>query len=221
MPQAKLTEMGIQSIKAPPSGQVDYFDKHLASFGLRVSSKGAKSFFVMTRVHGKLIRVTLGRHPSLSLKDARAKAGAVFGMASAGTDPRDVERDRKQREREATGNTFGQVAQEFMAKYGRVRLRPNTIDEYQRAFFGADTKHLRQRPISKITRQDIIAVMDNMQARGATTSADRTLAYLRKFFNWAADREYITHPPTDRVRALVGLTERDRSLSKEEIVWVW
>ena len=105
MPQLKLTEIGIQAIKPPPAGQVDYFDKHRASFGLRVSSKGAKSFFVMTRVHGKLIRVTLGRHPSLSLKDARAKAGEVIEIAASGTDPREAEH-RKARENEAASNTF-------------------------------------------------------------------------------------------------------------------
>jgi integrase len=221
MPQLKLTEIGIQAIKPPPAGQVDYFDKHRASFGLRVSSKGAKSFFVMTRVHGKLIRVTLGRHPSLSLKDARAKAGEIIDLAATGTDPRRLEEERKERDREAASNTFEYVASEFMAKYARVKLRPNTIDEYKRALFGEDARHLHQRPISKIAKRDILQIMDDMRARGAPTSADRTLAYLRKFFNWAADRDYIAHPPTDRVRAIVGLTERDRSLSKEEIGCVW
>jgi integrase len=233
MPQLKLTEIGIQAIKPPESGQVDYFDKHLASFGLRVSSKGAKSFFVMTRVQGKLIRVTLGRYqdskfkrtnggsPCLSLKDARGKAGEVIDLAAAGTDPRHVEREQKERDREAASNTFKHVANEFMAKYARVKLRPNTIDEYERALFGADAEHLHRRPISKITKRDILQIMDDMRARGAPTSADRTLAYLRKFFNWAADRDYLAHPPTDRVRAVVGLTERDRSLSKEEIAAVW
>ena len=145
MPQLKLTEIGIQAIKPPPGGgQVDYFDKHLASFGLRVSSKGAKSFFVMTRVHGKLIRVTLGRHPSLTLKDARAKAGDVIGMASSGTDPREAERDRRSLEKEAAGHTFEYVAREFMGKYARVRLRPNSISQYE------GTSSVRMPGISKI-----------------------------------------------------------------------
>ena len=221
MPQLKLTEIGIQAIKPPPAGQVDYFDKHRASFGLRVSSKGAKSFFVMTRVHGKLIRVTLGRYPSLTLKDARAKAGDVIEIASSGTDPREAERHRKSWEKEAAAHTFEQVAQEFMDKYARVRLRPNSIGQYQRDLFGANTRHLRNKPISKIAKRDILTIIDAMQASVGAVSADRTLASLRKFFNWAADREYIAHPPTERVRAFVGLRERDRSLSKEEIVSVW
>jgi integrase len=221
MPQMKLTEIGIQSLKAPASGQIDYFDKHLSSFGLRVSSKGTKSFFVMTRVYGKLIRVTLGRHPSLTLKEARAKAGQVIETAAAGNDPREEERDRKEREREAAGHTFEYVAREFMAKYARIRLRPSTIIEYERTLSGSETEHLRKRPISTIGRRDIIAILDGIHARGTTVAADRALAYLRKFFNWSADREYVANPPTDRVRAFLGHTERDRVLSREEIAFVW
>jgi len=233
MPQLKLTEIGIQAIKPPEAGQVDYFDKHLASFGLRVSSKGAKSFFVMTRVHGKLIRVTLGRYqdskfkrtsggvPCLSLKDARAKAGEIIDLAASGTDPRDVEQARKQADREAADATFKRVAEEFIEKYARRNLRPTTIAEYQRTLLGEKASHLHRRPISKITKRDVFAIVDGIQANGARASADRTLAYMRKFFNWATDREYIDHPPTDRMRPLNGLTERDRALSKEEIVSVW
>jgi integrase len=221
MAHLKLTEIGIQGLKPPSAGQVDYFDKHLASFGLRVSSKGAKAFFVMTRVHGKLIRVTLGRHPALTLKDARAKAGNVIELASSGTDPREVEDDRKRRAREAAGNTFETVAHEFMSKYARVRLRPNTIAKYEQALFGSATKHLATQPLSKIGRRDIIVIMDGFQERRTLTAADRALACLRKFFNWAADREYIDHSPVNRIRPIVGLTQRERSLSKEEIGFIW
>src|SRR5258706_149981 len=177
MPQMKLTEIGIQAIKPPASGQIDYFDKHLSSFGLRVSSKGAKSFFVMTRVHSKLIRVTLGRFPDakykrtsggsacLTLKDARAKAGEIIDLAAAGIDPRDAEKDRRASGRKDAETTFKLVAEEFMAKYVRVKLRPNTISEYERALFGDDIKHLHRRPISKVIKRDILEIMDDMRAR--------------------------------------------------------
>jgi hypothetical protein len=40
------------------AGQVEYYDRRLPSFGLRLSYHGSKSGFVMTRLDGKLIRVT-------------------------------------------------------------------------------------------------------------------------------------------------------------------
>ena len=61
MPSLKLTAAAVERIKPPDSGQVDYFDKILLGFGLRVSKSGTKSWFVMTRVHGKLLRQTVRR----------------------------------------------------------------------------------------------------------------------------------------------------------------
>jgi integrase len=108
-----------------------------------------------------------------------------------------------------------------MAKYARVKCRPATIKEYDRALCGPDTKLLHKRPISKVTKRDILGIMDEIQARGAMSAADRTLSYLRKFFNWCADRDYIDQPPTDRIKPLIGLVKRERALTQDEIVWMW
>jgi integrase len=55
-----------------------------------------------------------------------------------------------------------------------------------------------------------------MQACGNSLA----LVYLRKFFNWCADREIIASPPTDRIRRLLPRS-RDRVLSEIELPLVW
>ena len=77
MPTTTLTVAAVERLKPPATGQVEYYDRRLPSFGLRLSYHGTKSWFVMTRLDGKLIRVTLGRHPALSLADAREEARRV------------------------------------------------------------------------------------------------------------------------------------------------
>ena len=62
MPKLRLTATAVRRFQPPNAGQVEYYDTHLPAFGMRVSYSGTKSWFVMTRVDGKLIRVTLGRH---------------------------------------------------------------------------------------------------------------------------------------------------------------
>ena len=74
-------------MRAPASGRVEYFDTLLPGFGLRVTAGGAKSWIVMTRVHGKLKRVTLGRYPALGLADARDQARKVIADAQEGKTP--------------------------------------------------------------------------------------------------------------------------------------
>lgn len=60
MPTVKLTQVAVDRLKPPASGRIDYFDTQLPAFGLRVSSSGRKSWIVMYRVGGKLVRETLG-----------------------------------------------------------------------------------------------------------------------------------------------------------------
>src|SRR3954451_21798083 len=104
MPKARLTALAVDRFKPPAAGQIEYFDTHLPAFGLRVSYSGTKAWIVMTRVHGKLTRITLGRHPVMSLTESREKARAVVENANAGNAARMIEakvRRRKVQERRA------------------------------------------------------------------------------------------------------------------------
>ena len=220
MARLKLTSAAVKRIKPPVIGQAEYFDKLLPSFGLRTSYSGTKSWFVMTRVNGKLIRVTLGRCQAIELPEAREKARSVIQVAEAGLDPRRMEHERRQKRARDQQNTFQALAEEFMTKHVRGHLRPSTAREYQRILFGADTKHWRTRPVSSLEKRDMMDLMESIRARGSKTAGDLALAYLRKFFNWCADREIIASPPTDRIRRLLPRS-RDRVLSELELRLVW
>jgi hypothetical protein len=85
--QRRLTDAAIQKLRPPQTGQVDHYDLALPAFGLRVSNKGTKSFFVMKRVDGRLRRITLGRYPALSLVEARKRAEEVSIIAQSAEIP--------------------------------------------------------------------------------------------------------------------------------------
>ena len=61
MPKMKLTALAVARIAPPEKRQIDYFDTTMPAFGVRVSLAGTRIYFVMTRVHGKLVRLPLGR----------------------------------------------------------------------------------------------------------------------------------------------------------------
>jgi integrase len=221
MPHLKLTSAAVTRIKPPARGQEEYFDKLLPSFGLRISYSGTKAWFVMTRVKGKLIRLTIGRFPGMSLADARAKARGIMDIAATGIDPRHIEEEKRRVEAAATRSTFELLAEEFMAKHVRPNLRNSTAKEYQRILFGLDTQAWRTRPISSIEKRDVLDLVERIAERSSPGSAALSLAYLRKFFNWCADREVIDTPPTDRIRLPRATLSRDRVLSETEIGTVW
>ena len=126
MPTTSLTAAAIARLKPPEAGQVEYYDRRLPSFGVRLSYQGTKSWFVMTRLDGKLIRVTLGRYPALSLAEAREEARRVVNLAAAGKDPRRIKAEAKQKRVEDRRNTFDACADEFLERHVERRLRAST-----------------------------------------------------------------------------------------------
>ena len=227
MPKMKLTALSVARLNPPPTGQVDYFDSAFPAFGLRVSVAGSRTYFVMTRVQGKLARLTIGKakinddDPGSQLRDAREKAGELTDLASRGIDPRQLKQEERSANEVRARNTFYAVAERFMEQYVEPRLAVSTHREYRRTLFGGDTSRWAKRPIASITRADVRAVLDAMVARGSAGAANHTLAYLSKFFNWCAEKDLIEVPPTDRIKPPALKNVGERTLSEGEIAEVW
>ena len=217
MPKATLTAASVERLKSPRAGQTDYFDRRLPSFGLRLSYHGTKSWFVMTRLDGKLVRFTLGKHPALSLAEARREARNVMDLTAVGKDPRRLRAESEQKRREERQNTYIACAAEFIEKHAERRLRPSTQREYRRILLGRDTNGWRDRPITQITKRDVLDAIEAIDRRGSPGAAKRVLVYLRKFFNWCAERDIVSMPPTDRIRPPHPEVKRDRVLSEQEL----
>src|SRR5918993_1629822 len=221
MPKARLTALAVDRFKPPAAGQIEYFDTHLPAFGLRISYSGTKAWIVMTRVNGKLTRITLGRHPAMSLTEAREKARAVVESAKAGKDPRLIEAEERRRKDQERRTTFDGVAALFMERYVERELRANTAREYRRVLQGPDTQDWRSRPIATLTKQDVLDLLHRIEERGSPAAANRALAYVSKFFNWCLEQDLVVANPTARVRALTSIRPRDRVLTSEELDWIW
>jgi hypothetical protein len=176
MPKTRLTAAGVQKLRLPDRGQVDWFDELLPGFGVRTSYNGSKAWFVMVRVKGKLVRSTLGRFPAISLSDARDLARQVKLEAQAGIDPRARKQDAIAAEEQRHANTFSRLAREFLQTYAEPNLRPSTVREYRRCLLGKDTVHLAAWPISDVSKRDVLSVVDRMVARGSKGAAGRMLA---------------------------------------------
>jgi integrase len=92
---------------------------------------------------------------------------------------------------------------------------------YKATLEGKLTASWKDKPIASITRRNVLALLDSLEAEGKHATAKLTLAYLRKFFGWCAERDAVTEVPTNRIR-LNGLVKpRERALSPDELRRVW
>ena len=78
MARKQLTKALIERTKPPASGRVEILDSVIPQLALRVSSTGAKSFVLRTRVDGKQFRYTIGDAVALDLARARDMARDVL-----------------------------------------------------------------------------------------------------------------------------------------------
>ena len=192
MASMKMTVRSVDAIRPPEAGQIDYWDADRPGFGLRASAGGRKAWVVMYR-HGNVKRrLTLGTYPTLSLAEARQKAAAAHhAVQYSGADPA----NDKKAERRA--ETFPELAREYLERHAKRQKRSWRKDQL---ILEKDAlPRFRKRKVKDITRRDIIAMLDDIVARGAPIQANRTLEVVRKLFNWAVARDILEANPCYRV----------------------
>src|SRR5665213_2366648 len=89
MPQVKLTVRNAPSLPAPAEGFIEYFDLGLPGFGLRVSSKGRRTWIARYRIKGRKGKgsMSLGTVGGTEFADARGLAKDALRAAEKGIDP--------------------------------------------------------------------------------------------------------------------------------------
>lgn len=209
----------------PPSGQTELWDDLVPGFGLRIAAGGSRTYFVMKRLNGKLVRRTVGKVATgdrpgageLALTAARERARALLATLAGGVDPDEA---KAARARAQTPNTFAEVAKSYFAdpsKRGGAALRSR--GELERKV-RVDLAAWADRPIAEITRADVRAVIGAKHAT-SPVSANRLLALVRRIFRWAVREDLIGANPAMDIDPPAQEEERDRVLSLAEIAQVW
>ena len=228
MPSMKLTDAAIRRLKRPETARVEVWDTHTKGLGLRLSASGVTTWVLMTRSlkagAWKQQRVTLGTYPAVTLAEARKKAADAKATAKVGENPASAVKAARARLVDDSRNTFAVVRAEFLDKHrGRQNRRPapSTLKEMTRVLSAADFAAWEDAPLAKLTKRDVLNVLDGITARGAETMANRTLAYLKLMFGWATHRGIIEVDPTTGIKKPGAERSRDRVLTAAELRAIW
>ena len=210
-----LTDLAIRGLKPDPLSRFEVFDSKVPGFGVRVFPSGIKSFILLYRHNGRPRRLTIGRYPVLSLAEARRMANAALGELAHGADP------QKLKAEVPTRNDVAATVDRFVETHCSRHNRRRTADETARILRVHVVKPWGRRSLPEISRGDIIGVLDAMVSSGKPIAANRTLAAIRKLFNWCVDRGLIEASPCAGLRAPAATSSRDRVLSDRELASIW
>jgi len=172
----KLTKTIVDSIPYPEKGQTFYRDSEIKGFGLRVGAT-TKVYIAESKVNGKSIRVTIGKHGIYTAEQARNQAKAILLMMSKGINPNDEAREQK-----ARSMTLQHVFQDFLI--ARKSLKPRTVYDYKR-IMGTYLSSWNNKAITDITK-DMIAKRHAELGETSQAQANLTMRFLRALFNFAA-----------------------------------
>jgi integrase len=162
--------------------------------------------------------IGLGLHGAITPEEARRLAKQRAGEVAAGRDPA----AENQLARAAAANTVNGVLDTFLDRYVRkVGLR--SARTIERTFDRCVRPYIGNRSVYDVKRKDIVSMLDTIEDKNGPVMADRTLAYVRKAFNWHAARDDQFAPPIVKGMARTKSKERARTrvLSDDEIRDIW
>lgn len=189
----------------------------LSGLGIRISPKGTKSFVFKYDIDGQDRWMTFGRYPKMKLAQAFQKYTETIDKISQGEDPAgdDVIKNREKR----NALTIRQLADEYIEKYAKTHKR--SWREDQRILEHDILPLWGARRANKITKRDVLALMDDIVGRGASVQANRTLATIRRMFNFGIDRDILGSSPCYRIKPPAKEKSKERYLTLDEIGQFW
>jgi integrase len=226
MTHGKLSEETVKRLPVPDTGnRITYFAgatiqgaRTPRGFGVRVTAAGARAFVLNYRLRGREHRITIGAWPDWSALKAVREARNLRQRVDRGENP------IEDRAPSPTTVTVASILDDFVARHVRNKNQPlRSADEYESAFERLVKPRIGKLGIYEVRRSHVIKMLDEIEDANGPVMADRTLAYVRKAFNWYATRDDQFNVPVVRGMARVKPRERARTrvLSDDEIRVLW
>jgi integrase len=153
----------------------------------------------------------------MGVADAHIAAGKARKMLEVGEDP--GKEAVAEREAERIAETIDQLCDDYLTRHARPNKRSAAEDE--RLLAREVRPHWRGKKVKDIRRRDIVAMLDRIVDRGSPVTANRTLAVVRRMFNFAIERGILEQSPCVKVKAPHKEAARERVLSAVEAQAFW
>jgi len=166
---------------------------------LLVTPAGGKLWRLKFRVDGREKKLAIGTYPAIGLSDARKRRDDAREVLAAGADPSREKQQAKHRAKVSAANTFGEIANEFLAKRRREGLSASTADksDYYISRMGPVFARL---PIAEIAAPDVLAVLRRIEATGNYETARRVLQLAGRVFRYAVATARLPSDPSRDLR---------------------
>lgn len=183
------------------------YDIRCPYLAIRVTDTGVKSFVLMRRCKNKVVRVTLGRFPVMTIDLARKVAVDNIQRINIGDNPNDAKRVFRRQQ------TLGQLFEEFMERYSKPCKKSWKYDSREIPIY---MSHWFNRKISDISKSEIQVWFEQITHKHGLYQANRCLERLRAMYNKAIEWGWEGQNPTNGIKKNRE-KKRDRYLTLDEV----
>jgi integrase len=196
VPRAPLTDHFVRSIK--DGDHRTYWDTSMPGFGIRCGIH-RRTWTVMVGTQRQ--RITVGRYPTMTLKEARKEARKLLD----------------------SDHCPSPTVSEVIEEYVRLHLTPNnrysTARETERLLRRHLESHHATRKIASLSAKDVTGIIDDLHETPST--ANHALVAIKGLFSFAVAKHHIPQHPLTQVRSPFKPGSRDRVLTDSELARIF
>ena len=185
---AKLNAAAIKNLKVGSHSDGD-------GVTLRVAAGGSRQFYFRKMVNGKRKDYPLGPWPTLTLAQARMKAGELRVAILNGENPLE---EKEAEKKKAATPTFRTAAERTFAaispRWKNAKVSANWIERLEKHAMPI----LADLPVDEIGREHVLKVLTPIWTAKPET-ARKTRRYIRQVFSWAMANGYADKSPAGEV----------------------
>jgi integrase len=191
-----LTDIKIRQAKGTGKTQRLHDERGLY---LEVSPKGAKYWRFKYSFNQKEKRISFGVYPDVPLSLARERRDESRQLVARGIDPSVARQAQKAAVRAQTLDSFEVVAREWHHKF-KGTWADSHAKTVLRRLENDVFPWLGDRPIAEITAPELLAVLRNVEGRGAVETAHRELAICGQIIRYAIATGRAVRDPSSDLR---------------------
>ncbi|AUT67016.1 tyrosine-type recombinase/integrase [Paraburkholderia hospita] len=166
---------------------------------IEVTPGGSKLWRLKYRFDGKEKRLSFGRYPEVSLKDAREKRDEARKLLADDTDPSEHRKATRAARLASAANNFEAVAREWFERMMADKAKSHK-DKVLARLENDLFPWVGKRPISDITAPEILACLRRIEQRGARDTAHRAMQNCSAVFRYAVITGKAHSNPAEHLR---------------------
>ncbi len=209
----RLTQTFVDAVQPRAEG-LTYWDHEIPGLGVKVSSKGRKTYIFKYRVAGgrggQQRKPTIGVHGAITCHQAREIARKWHAAVRLGGDPSGERRNMRDTP------TISDLCERYLSDHARLKKKPKSVLGDESAILRQIKPALGSMKVNAVHRTDIERLHKSM--RRTPTYANRIIALLSKMMT-LAERWSLRPSHTNPCRGIERYAEkaRERFLTVEEL----